>query len=103
MGVFPIIIVKKDFSSLLSISLEPRAIIKLVKWFTQIVFIPYSIKIKYGDCSTLVVRVVVVRKKRVRSSPFTLMGFFFRKKETTVVEKTMNGKLENFQIKEVLV
>jgi hypothetical protein len=31
------------------------------------------------------------------------MGFFFRKKETTVVEKTINEKLENFQIKEVLV
>ena len=87
MGVIPII-VKKDFSSCANI------------------FIPNSIELNYGDCSTLVVRVVVasdfaklpvaldlergqeeftdfvlcgiaskIRKKRVRSSPFTLKRF----------------------------
>ena len=36
-------------------------------------FIPYLTELNYGDCSILVVRVVVVRKKRVRFSPFTLL------------------------------
>ncbi len=48
----------------MGISLEP--ISKEVD--CQGTLVPYN-----GDCSLMVERVVVVRKKRVRSSPFTLL------------------------------
>ena len=57
MGVIPIID-KEDFFSCA---------------FNENIFIPYSTKINYGDCSLMVERVVVVRKTRVRFSPFTLL------------------------------
>ncbi len=38
----------------------------------QNLFIPYSFKLNNGDCSLMAERVVVVRKTRVRFSPFTL-------------------------------
>ncbi len=37
------------------------------------IFIPFIFSLNYGDCSLMAERVVVVRKTRVRFSPFTLL------------------------------
>ena len=100
MGIIPIIVRKRFFSC----ACEDTYLFPLLNLPFKLVlkadsnkfFIPYSTKLNYGDCSLTVERVVVVRKTRVQLPSFTLMGFFFRKKETTLVEKTMNGKFRKF-------
>ena len=56
MGVIPIII-ERDFSSCANSKKPYKLDLSLIK---------------YGDCSLMAERVVVVRKTRVRFSPFTL-------------------------------